>query len=87
MNSRLLENVAQDQLTIPPFIGRSIRRKLLKSPAVWLPVSLPPARVHIVKTLQVEGTLHSLLDEGLKERRQVGILQVANALGAAHSPR
>ena len=58
MNSKLLESVAQDLFSIPPLIGRSVRRKLLKSPAAGLPAGLSLAHVQIMKTLQLEGPLH-----------------------------
>jgi DNA-binding MarR family transcriptional regulator len=58
MTSDLVSTVAEDLFSIPPRIGRSIRRKLLRTAPAGLHVGIAPGHVHIMKTLQDEGTLH-----------------------------
>ena len=59
MTSDLVDTVAEELFSITPLIARSIRRKLNDTvPPRFHKVGISHAQVHIVKTLQDEGTLH-----------------------------
>jgi len=58
MRTGILDNVAEDLFSIPPLIGRSIRRKLLKTALTSMHEDISPAHFEIMKTLEEAGTLH-----------------------------
>ena len=58
MGNDILDSVTEDLFTIPPLIGRSIRRKLLKTALVNMHEDISPPHFEIMKTLEEAGTLH-----------------------------
>ena len=58
MRSDILEKVAVDLLSIPPLIGRGIRRKLIKTTLTSIDVDITPHHFEIIRLLDEEGTLH-----------------------------
>ena len=58
MRSEILEKVAIDLLSIPPLIGRGIRRKLIKTTLTCIDVDITPHHFEIIRLLHEEGTLH-----------------------------
>jgi len=58
MRSEVLERVAEDLLFIFPRIGRSIRRKLLKTAMTSFKEDITPPHFEIMKQLEEAGPLH-----------------------------
>jgi DNA-binding MarR family transcriptional regulator len=58
MNTEMLDSITEDMFTIPPLIGRSIRRKLLKAALANIPEDISPPQFEIMRTLDETGTLH-----------------------------
>lgn len=58
MKSEMLDSIVGDLFTIPPLIGRSIRRKLLKTAMAHIREDITPPHFEIIKTLEEAGTLH-----------------------------
>jgi len=58
MKNEILDRVAEDLLSIPPLIGRIIRRKLLKKARIGFKKDIRPPHFEIIKLLQEAGTLH-----------------------------
>jgi hypothetical protein len=58
MERDTLDSVAEDLFSIPPLIGRSIRRRVLKTALASIRESISPTHIEIMKTLQEAGTLH-----------------------------
>ena len=58
MRNDILERVAEDLFSIPPLIGRSIRRKLLKMALTSFNKNTVPPHFEIMKLLDEAGTLH-----------------------------
>jgi DNA-binding MarR family transcriptional regulator len=58
MKDDILDSIAEDLFTIPPLIGRSIRRKLLKMATAHISDDISPPHFEIMRTLQEAGTLH-----------------------------
>ena len=53
-----LDNIAEDLFSIPPLIGRSVRRKLLRAALVDMHEGILPPHLEIMKILEEAGTLH-----------------------------
>jgi len=58
MKPEMLDSIAGDLFTIPPLIGRSVRRKLLRVVMAHIQEDLSPPHFEIMKTLEEVGTLH-----------------------------
>jgi DNA-binding MarR family transcriptional regulator len=58
MKPEILDSIAEDLFTIPPLIGRSIRRKLLRTAMAHIREDISPPHFEIMKTLEEAGTLH-----------------------------
>ena len=58
MKGEILDSIAEDLFTIPPLIGRSIRRKLLRTALAHIREDISPPHFEIMKTLDETGTLH-----------------------------
>jgi DNA-binding MarR family transcriptional regulator len=58
MRNEILDSIAEDMFTIPPLIGRSIRRKLLRMAMAHVREDISPPHFEIMRTLQEAGTLH-----------------------------
>ncbi|HEY40874.1 MAG TPA: MarR family transcriptional regulator [Dehalococcoidia bacterium] len=58
MNTEILDSIAEDLFTIPPLIGRSIRRKLLRIAMAHIQEDISPPHFEIMKTLEEAGVLH-----------------------------
>ena len=58
MKTEMLDSIAEDLFTIPPLIGRSIRRKLLRIAMSHIQEDISPPHFEIMKTLEEAGTLH-----------------------------
>ena len=58
MKSEMLDTIAEDLFTVPPLIGRSIRRKLLRTAMAHVREDISPPHFEIIKTLEDAGTLH-----------------------------
>ena len=58
MKPEMLDSIAEDLFTIPPLIGRSIRRKLLRMAMAHIREDISPPHFEIIKTLEEAGTLH-----------------------------
>jgi DNA-binding MarR family transcriptional regulator len=58
MNSRNLEIVAEDLLSIPPIIFRIVRNKLIKTTLIDIGADITPHQFEIIRLLMEEGTLH-----------------------------
>ena len=58
MKTEVLDGIAGDLLTIPPLIGRSIRRKLLRAAMAHIREDISPPHFEIMTTLEEAGTLH-----------------------------
>jgi len=58
MRDDILDSIAEDLFTIPPLIGRSIRRKLLRTALAHVREDMSPPHFEIMKTLEEAGTLH-----------------------------
>ena len=54
----ILDSAAEDLFSIPPLIGRSIRRKLLKTALACMHEGVLPPHLEIMKILDNAGTLH-----------------------------
>ncbi|HUV43360.1 MAG TPA: MarR family transcriptional regulator [Dehalococcoidales bacterium] len=53
-----LDSVAEDLFCIPPLVGRSIRRKLLRTALADMHAGILPPHLEIMKILEEAGTLH-----------------------------
>ncbi|HEY32023.1 MAG TPA: MarR family transcriptional regulator [Dehalococcoidia bacterium] len=58
MKTEILDIIAEDLFTIPPLIGRSIRRKLLRTALAHIREDISPPHFEIMRTLDETGTLH-----------------------------
>ena len=58
LRNEILTVVSRDLLSISPLISRSIRRKLIRTPAVNLELNITPLHFEIMRLLEDEGTLH-----------------------------
>jgi len=58
MKPEILDNIAEDLFTLPPLIGRSIRRKLVRTAMAHIREDISPPHFEIIKTLEDAGTLH-----------------------------
>jgi len=58
MKPEMLDSIAGDLFTIPPLIGRSVRRKLLRVVMAHIQEDLSPPHFEIMKPLEEVGTLH-----------------------------
>ena len=58
MKTEMLDSIAEDMFTIPPLIGRSIRRKLLRIAMAHIREDISPPHFEIMKTLEEAGVLH-----------------------------
>ena len=58
MANRILDTVAEDLFSTLPLIGRSIRRKLLKTALTGFNEDIAPPHFEIMKLLDEAGTLH-----------------------------
>ncbi|UCB42786.1 MAG: hypothetical protein JSV77_10105, partial [Dehalococcoidales bacterium] len=58
MKSEILDSITEDMFTIPPLIGRSVRRKLLRTAMAHIREDISPAHFEIMRTLEEAGTLH-----------------------------
>jgi len=58
MKSEMLDGITEDMFTIPPLIGRSIRRKLLRTALSHIREDISPPHFEIMRTLDETGTLH-----------------------------
>jgi len=58
MKNNTLNRVAEELFSILPLIGRSIRRKLLKTALTSFNKDIAPPHFEIMKLLQEAGTLH-----------------------------
>lgn len=57
MRSDILGKVAEDLLSIPPLIGREIRRRLIKTTLADIDMGITPLHFEIIRLLEEEGTL------------------------------
>lgn len=58
MRNRVLDNVVRDLLSIPPFIHRSTRRKVIKKAFERNGAVLSPPHFEVLRTLEENGTMH-----------------------------
>jgi DNA-binding MarR family transcriptional regulator len=58
MSNEILGRVAEDLLSVPPLIGRIVRRKLLRKTRIGLKKDITPPHFEIIKLLQEAGKLH-----------------------------
>ena len=58
MKNNILDSVAEDLFSTLPLIGRSIRRKLLKTALTSFNEDIAPPHFEIMKLLEEAGTLH-----------------------------
>jgi len=58
MKNEMLDSVTEDLFTIPPLIGRSIRRKLFRTALAHIREDISPPHFEIMRTLDESGTLH-----------------------------
>ena len=58
MRNDVLENVVKDLLFVPPFVRRSIQRKVLKTALSLFKEDISLPHFEIIKTLEEAGTLH-----------------------------
>jgi DNA-binding MarR family transcriptional regulator len=58
MKNSILDRVAEDLFSIVPLIGRSIRKKLLKTALTSFEEDIEPPHFEIMKLLEEAGTLH-----------------------------
>ena len=58
MHSDTVDIVAEELLTIPPLIFRSIRRKLLRTVLAGIELDISPLHFEIMALLKEAGTLH-----------------------------
>ncbi len=58
MTTSILDSVAEDLFSTLPLIGRSIRRKLLKTALTSFDEDISPLHFEIMKLLEEAGTLH-----------------------------
>ena len=58
MKKEMLDSIAEDLFTIPPLIGRSVRRKLFRTALVHIREDISPPHFEIMRTLEETGTLH-----------------------------
>lgn len=58
MRKSILDSVAEDLFSTLPLIGRSIRRKLLKTALTRFKEDIEPPHFEIMKLLEEAGTLH-----------------------------
>lgn len=56
MKSKILDSTTEDLLSIPPFIFKEVRRKLLRT--VMIDMDISPIHFGIMKLLYDAGTLH-----------------------------
>ena len=59
MKTSLLDSVAEDLFSIPPLIGRRIRRKLLRAALASMHEGILPPHLEVMKILDDAGTLHA----------------------------
>jgi DNA-binding MarR family transcriptional regulator len=59
MRSDILDRIAADLLSVPAFIFRGVRRKLLKAALDDIGVGISPLHFEIMTLLQEAGTLHA----------------------------
>jgi DNA-binding MarR family transcriptional regulator len=58
MNDQILDSVTEDLFSIPPLIGNSIRKKVLRTALENISEDITPPHFIIMKTLEKEGILH-----------------------------
>ena len=58
MKPEMLDSIAEDLFTVPPLIGRSIRRKLVRTAMAHIREDISAPHFEIMKTLEEAGTLH-----------------------------
>ncbi len=58
MRSDILGKVAEDLLSIPPLIGRKIRRKLIRTALANIDLDITPLHFEVIRLLEEEGALH-----------------------------
>ena len=58
MNQPVYDEVIRDLLSLTPLIRRDIQRKLVKSAFIHVEHDITLPHLEIIKTLQVEGSLH-----------------------------
>jgi DNA-binding MarR family transcriptional regulator len=58
MRNSVLDGVVKDLLSIPPFIRRSIQRKLFRTALARTGEDISLPHFEIMKTLEITGTLH-----------------------------
>jgi DNA-binding MarR family transcriptional regulator len=58
MKKDILDSIAEDMFTTPPLIGRSVRRKLLRTAMSRIQEDISPPHFEIMRTLEEAGTLH-----------------------------
>jgi len=77
MQSKILDSVTEDLLSIPPIIFREIRRKLLRTAFLNMDVDISPVHIGIMKQLDEAGTLHVA---EIGERLQIARPQMTHLL-------
>jgi DNA-binding MarR family transcriptional regulator len=77
MNNNQEEKYAEDLLTVPPLIFRSIRRKLVKSLPADTDFDISPIHFEIMALLREAGTLHAA---EIGERLQIARAQMTRLL-------
>jgi DNA-binding MarR family transcriptional regulator len=77
MNNNQEEKYAEDLLTVPPLIFRSIRRKLVKSLPTDTDFDISPIHFEIMALLREAGTLHAA---EIGERLQIARAQMTRLL-------
>jgi DNA-binding MarR family transcriptional regulator len=75
MRSKILDSVTEDLLSIPPFIFKETRRKLLRTALIDMDIS--PIHFGIMKLLYEAGTLHVA---EIGERQQIARPQVTHLI-------
>jgi len=58
MKPEILDGITEDMFMIPPLIGRSVRRKLLRTAMAHIREDISPPHFEIMRTLDENGTLH-----------------------------
>ena len=58
MKPEMLDSIAEDLFTVPPLIGRSVRRKLVRTAMAHIREDISVPHFEIMKTLEEAGTLH-----------------------------
>ena len=59
MDTRILERVTEDLLSIPPIVFRIVRNKFIRTTLTDIGAEITPHQFEIIRLLMEEGTMHS----------------------------